>query len=452
LRYEDSDSAHAALTDSESIVFILNYDFDGNEADEQIIAYRNLLEIDSPVYVTYIVYDEKSKSRKRVWNAPCAASRPGTISLYAQDLTGDHIPCFVLTGMNSRGEHTMTVFKKTAAARNSRDTDSPPFTRIALLQIEGSISVQETERSLAYQQGVASGQPFTIVCYGHDRESSNMLDQLEIIYSYNQITGLYEQRKITRIPGAQIEQRKVRELLSGKPGVFEQFINGLWYYVSPQGTVDKSQYIYFDPAGKELIFFGDDTQQIFSWQHSTPTRYGLYLSTQNISVITLRRFLDIELESLESIRVRVFEDVRLKIAVNASWDGSYRRAGIVPKSDPNSIEAVKPHIEAVYDSTLGRIRFHADGFYELSSGGEVKKGRYVFFRVSGDELLEMRADDRTGGAASAQDNARTVYRVDRGRKNAADGAADLVTLSRVQLGVTGVEDMHEGQITMRAAP
>jgi hypothetical protein len=262
-----------------------------------------------------------------------------------------------------------------------------------------------------------------------------MLDQIETSYEFNPVNGLYEQTKTTRIPGSQIEQRRLRELLSGAPGIFEEFINDLWYYVSPEGTLDSQQYIYFDPPGRELIFFGDEIQQIFTWQNSTPTRYGLYIATQNISVTTLRRFLDIELVSPDSIRVRVREDVRLKIDVSNSWDGMYRRAGTVKKTKSDEFSRIKPYIDAVYDSSIGKIQFFSDGIYELSAGGEIRKGRYAFFRVNDQELLEMR-EENSGGET------REIFRIEGG------AGQNTITLFRVRLGAMGIQDLREGTVSL----
>jgi hypothetical protein len=472
MAYEDSVISKIALEEGEIIVSILTQDFDGDPAEEQIVAYRNLLEIDSPVHVSFIDYDEKSKDYRRVWDASTAATRSGTVSLFTQDLIGDRSVCIVLTGMNGAGEHTMTVFRRNAAFRSSRpqsgrrgeDSGSgglpgsnQPFVKIAEFRIDGSIVIQETERPQAYQLGIAGGQSFSIAAYGHDAESANILDQVETIYAFNPDNGVYEQSRILRIGGAQIEQRRLRELLSGVPGVFENFINDLWYYVSPQGTLDNRQYIYFDPASRELIFFGDETQQVFVWQNSSPTRYGLYISSQNISVSTLRRFIDIELESLDSIRVKVFEDVRLKIGVSAAWDGSYRRAGTASKTTRTTMaESLKPNVDALYDSSLGRMRFYQNGEYELNSGGSVEKGRYVFFTVDSQELLEFRPRRET--ELRREDGAgadRKIYRIEAAFKSrestGADRAGGNLSLSRVRLGTKGIQDLHEGAIMLTPA-
>jgi hypothetical protein len=87
---------------------------------------------------------------------------------------------------------------------------------------------------------------------------------------------------------------------------------------------------------------------------------------------------------------------------------------------------------------MGRLRFNSTGEYELGSGGAARKGRYVFFRINGDELLELRPDGPSGASES-----RSIYRVE----SAANSSAGI-NLSRVRLGVTGIQDLHEGTITL----
>jgi hypothetical protein len=437
----------APLGDEEQIISAFNFDFYNDSIDEQIVAYRSRLApqpnpstgesplapqpIDSgQVCIAYLSYDEKTGAYRRSWNASTAASMPGTVSLYTLDLLGDRRECVILTGMNAEGKHTLTAFHKV-----EKEDLNQPFIKIAEIQVDGSINIQEADRPLAYRQGIAKGQPFTIIAYGQDTASDNMLDRIEIEYVYNPVRGFYEQGRITRIPGSQIEQRRVREILSGQPKVFEEFINDLWYHVSPMGTIDRSQYLYFYPANREIIFYGEDTQQVFNWQHSNSTRYGLYITSQNIAVTTLRRFIDIELESLDSIRMKVFEDVRLKIGVGASWDGSYRRAGNVYVNDAPP----RPYTDASYDSSMGRLRFYPNGDYELNSSDQSVKGRYAFFRVNDRDLLELRPDSSSRSAQNSED--RLIYRIT-GHINTTEN----LSLVRVRLGPAGLQELLEGQI------
>ena len=462
LAREDSMTPRVAMAEGEVIVSILNGSFDSGPMENQFIAYRNLLEIESPIYLTYIEYDEASRRYQRVWTAQTAATRPGTISLYTQDLLGDRSICVLLSGVNSLGEHTLNIFRRNEVPRNSSRSgegarsSSDLFSKLAEFRIDGSISVKEVERSQAYQMGLIRGQSFNIAAYGRDFESSNIMDQIEIIYSYNEGNGLYEQTSITRIPGTQIEQRRVRELL-GNSRAFEEFITGLWYYMTPQGTIDKRQYIYFNPPSQEIIFYGDETQQVFSWQNSATTRYGLYISSQNISVTTLRRSIDIELESLESIKVRVIEDVRLKIGVNAPWDGSYKKAG-PPENNVRKPESPdNTFINAYYNGPIGKIHFTPLGTYELFTGSSVRQGKYAFFFLNNQELLELRSETPSGlqretylvesnyGAGEDQADAQSSSD---SPQDAGDFPRKTLTLLRVRIGARGIERLHEGAISL----
>jgi len=433
--FDDSYSLKAPLESGEIALSALNLDFDNDSIEEQIVAFRSQSGVENQVAVTLFAFDERSKQYRRLWNAPVAVMTPGTVSLYTQDLLGDRSHCIIVTGMNTQGEHTMTVFRK-----ESQSDRSLPFAVIAEIRIGGSITVLETERPLAYQQGIARGQPFVISASGHDGQSDNMLDRVEIAYTYNSARGIYEQSSITRVPGSQIEERRLREILTGEAKGFENFICDLWYHVTPEGTIDRGQYLYFDPEKREIIFFGDGTQQVFVWNYSNSTRYGLFISSQNISVTTLHRFLDIELESLDSIRMRVREDLRLKIFLSASWDGSYRRAGAAARTLIEEKPA-RPYTDAVYDSSMGRLRFYANGAYELSSSGTLTKGRYAFFRAGSYDLLELRPE-RNGAAGSGEN--RLVYH------SAAMDTGNL-SLSRVHLGTSGIQELREPPIILTKA-
>jgi len=429
ITWEENLSTKIPLEQTETVIAVLNKESEEGLSEEQFVVYHS--GNSGRIFITFFSYDERTSGYRRVWDASTAATRAETITLFSQDLIGDRNNCVIVTGMNDRNEHTMTVFR-----RSINQSQNAAYAKIAEIQIDGSIVIQEITRSAAYRQGITSGQSFNIAAYGQDVSSANIMDQIETIYSYNAQAGQYGQTRVSRIPGSQIEQRRLNELLSGTPGIFENFISDLWYFVSPQGTIDTRQYIYFDPEKKEIIFYGDEAQQVFLWQGSTYTRYGLYIRTQNMSINTLLRFIDIELESLDSIRLRVNEDVRLRITANTTWDGSYRRAGIV--SAREVISELRPAVEAIFDSSWGRIRFDSHGGYTINSGATSRnpsftEGRYIFYQVENSVLLELRPNDGSG------DN-RAVYLV--------EAVAEVMILSRARVGTNGVYDLQEPPITL----
>ncbi|MDR2101894.1 MAG: pallilysin-related adhesin [Treponema sp.] len=433
--YEDTLLPVLPLEEGEIALAVVTQNFDDDPPEEHIIACRNLRETEGPISIIYMDTDPVSGGYKRLWSTPTAASRPGGISLFVMDILGDGGRCILLKGMTAAGEETLTVLRKTnfpSPADNREEGFEPdqPFSKIAELRIDGSISVLETEPS--------PGKPRDIAAYGRDLESSNALDRVEIIYTYNPVNGRYEQSRLTKVPGAQIEQRRIQELLSGNSGEFERYIEGLWYFVNARGLPEQEQYIYFDYSKKEIIFYGDETEQIFIWQNAIPTRYGLYLVTQNSSVTTLKRFIVVELESLDNLRIRVTEDVQLKIGISAPWDGVYRRAESLEKK-PERIYSIPPHIEAVYAGSIGTLALQKDGTYALSSPNSYKKGKYAFFVIDGETLLELRPQD------SGID--RDVYQVHYPEAETGENRlSSAFTLTRVRLSTRGIQSLHEPEI------
>lgn len=424
LAFEDVSNAKISLNEGETAVSVITQDFDGDPQDEQIIAVRSSSDADGPIRLAYADFDENVGGYKRVWDSPTATTRVRTFSMFVKDLIGDRTLCVVATGMNGDGEQTMTVFRK--------KPDSAAFEKIAELRTDGSISVSEQDRSQAYQLGMASGASYRISIYGRDFESSNILDQIETIYDFDAATKRYERVGTARIPGAQIEQRRVRQLLDGTPDRFERFLDGLWMFSPAAADSSTRQYMLFDPTRREVIFYADDTQEVFSWENSNATRYGLYLSTKNISVTNLRRLIDIELESAESIRVKAFEDVKLKIGVGGRWDGTYRKVSVNRPAEKNGKPKPPARMNAEYEGADGTLRFTEAGAYEFAE----KKGIYAFFTLEGIQYLELR---ETPPPPEAQ--RRSVYQ--------ATLTGDALQLKKVRLGANGTEDLHERDLSFK---
>jgi len=444
------------MKETEIVIAVLTDSFDRSNREEQFIAYRNSAEIDGPVYISFIAYDENSNYYRQVWTESTAATVAGTVSLFTEDIIGDRSLCVFISGMNNQGEHTLSAFKKnkvtgTGTQRNYQEV----FTKIAELSFDGPININKTDRSQAYQMGMADGTSYSISAFSRDPASSNIMDQLEYYYTYDSMLNLYTESAVRKIPGIQIEQQKLRELL-GKKEAFEDFITGLWYYVSPQGTIDNRQYIYFNPINKEIIFYGDETQQVFTWQNSTVTRYGLYLTSQNISVTTLKRYIDINLETLESINIKVIEGLRLKFGVNAPWDGSYRKAGLL-KTVNTARASENLFIDTVYDSPIGRFFFLPGNDFIIISADSKINGKFSGVFINDSEILELRYFDSNGNPTQKKES----YLVTNGNinvvslhltpdKNTITNRKNLL-LEKIRIGAHGIQKLHEGVITFNLA-
>ncbi|MDR2808163.1 MAG: pallilysin-related adhesin [Spirochaetaceae bacterium] len=417
--YLDTLEIKMPLADNEIFCAILTGNFDDDPSEEQIIAYRNIASarqskgLDA-VYITYLDFDEKSHTYSRLWNKQTGAHGPN-ISLYNQDIIGDRSICIVVAGMTVSGEHSLTIFRSAQ--------EDGAFEIIADIQINGTITVEGKERSQAYQMGLTNGQSFSIITRGQDSESDNMLDKIEIIYTYNAQHNRYEQSKTIHIPNTQLEQQGLRELLRGGRAKLEQFIDGLWYFVDSDGASDKHQYLYFNKDQREIIFYDREVQQVFRWQASTAAQYGLSITSSNISVTTLFRSIDVEVDSLERIHVKVFEDVKLRIGMNVSWDGFYRRLKTYQRVQEES-EPFPSYKLASYTSTVGGISLSPDASYTLSAADTTINGSYSFFLLDDQEAVEFRPGIASGAA-------REMYTVE-------TSSHGIVLLRPVQLDIHGM--------------
>jgi hypothetical protein len=429
MAYEDINMPKVALASDEQVVAVITQNLDADPQDEQIIAYRKNSDASQPITLAYIDFDETTGLYKKVWEAASLATKPRTVRLLIKDLLGNRSNCIIIEGLNDSGEQTLTAFLLPSSSYDIK--------KIAELKVDGTIVITETDRSQAYQLGIASGTAYTISTFGRDLESSNLLDQIEIKYAYNSGSGVYERIGTARIAGSQLEQRQIRELLDGTAGKFEQFLNGLWYYTG--STEDAKRYIYFDPVKREIIFYEDNTQEIYQWQNSSPTRYGIYISSQNLSVTTLRRLIDISLESRDSITIRIFEDVQLKIGITGHWDGTYQKV-TQTAGESTETKPVNAWISARYEGTNGSLIFDSNGNFEKTSQGKSLKGNYSFFLQNGIELLELRYPETNGSVN------REVYKVVRRQLSKGSIPQQVMELTKVRLGVKGIENINEGTI------
>ncbi|MEJ5187999.1 MAG: pallilysin-related adhesin [Breznakiellaceae bacterium] len=434
LAFEDSNSVKIALSPTEAPISVLTQDFDGDPSEEQLVAYRKNGDAENRVYLMYIDFNETNGNYEKIWSSPTIITRPQTLRLFTKDLLGDRSICAILTGLNDRGEQTITVFHK-------KEKNSPiPFSKIAELAVDGSILIKESERTEAYEMGLTRAPSFPISTLSRDLESSNILDQIEVIYNWDPSSGQYVRVGTNRIERKSVVQRQLRNLVDGTPGKVEAFLQGLWYSV--QSTTGGQRSIYFDPERREIIFYFEGTQEVYSWTNSSPTRYGLYITCQNISITTLKRFIDVNLENGDTITLRIYEDVKIKIGVADSWDGIYQKMTGADRKISQHEEAapqpLSPWVSEKYEGNEGSLHFNADGTFLWPQGKEIQEGKYLFFQYGSTELLELHP--KTGSSP------RVVYQVER-QKEGKTGT--ILVLSRVQLSSKGIQTMNLVPLRLR---
>jgi hypothetical protein len=238
-------------------------------------------------------------------------------------------------------------------------------------------------------------------------------------------------------------------ILDGRAETFKAFLDGTWYKESIDPLSPAALFITFQSRDESVLFSGDGLIEAYGWENSNPTRYGLYIASRNQSVRNLRRLMDIELASADSVNVRVFQDYRVKADISGTWDGRYRRLGPEMakafKRAPAMATPSATDLSGEYESDEG-VKLTLDGSsYVLATGDGAERGAFAVYELAGKTLLDMRAD-----AASGDPDARRSWIITVAAKIAADGSRyQTLSLQEARIGILGAEPAQSPPVTFR---
>ncbi|MDA8410584.1 MAG: pallilysin-related adhesin, partial [Treponema sp.] len=267
------------------------------------------------------------------------------------------------------------------------------YTEIASV-VGDSVRIQDADRPESYQLGQTEGAPSVILAFTKDTTSQNPLDQLRTTWSWDPKKKAYEITAKDPIPGAQVERDIANKVLTGRESDFESFLQGIWYDANLGPKDPKTRLLVFDRPGNSIVFYSGDSQEVFQWNESHATRTGLYVGAQNESVPTLRRLMDIEMTGADTVSVRVFEDLLMKIDSENRWDGNYRR---FPETMTAPVVKNGPlPIEGLWTGDGVKIVFGPNS-YSLNQGDASSEGQWIQYSIGKNQLIEFL--DSAPGAA-----------------------------------------------------
>jgi len=417
-----------ALPD-EVVLDVESLNLDTDEGEEQIITVRKTGPGGGGLAIVVADTIPGRRGWFRSWESPIPVTKLTTLQIQARDVVGDHWLSIVVTGMDEKNEQTLTIFREVKGSEVTGLLYSP----IASV-VGDSVRIEDADRPESYQLGQTEGAPSVILAFSKDASSSNPLDQVRTTWTWDPKKQLYAVSATDPIPGAQVERDIATRVLTGKESDFESFLQGVWYDANLGPKDPMTRLLVFDRQGNSIVFYSDDSQEVFQWNESHATRTGLYVGAQNESVPTLRRLMDIEMTGSDTISVRVFEDLLMKIETENRWDGSYRRMEDGGPPPPPADHA--PAIEGLWTGDSLQIVF-GKGSYSLTRGGMSSEGRWFEYSVGSDHVVELVEDGLKAG--------RRNYRVD--VRDGANGSRDLV-LTPVIPTINGLERIEEPAISV----
>ena len=418
------------LNPDETLLDIYAFNLDLDDEDEQILVVRAA---DNPlIRIVVADYDARSKRWLRAWDGGTLASKVKTFQAAVYDLVGDHTINIVCTGMDEDNRQTMTVFRR-ADAGSDGDAFQTVFQTAA-----DAVMVETTERPESYKLGQTDAESWNIAVWTPDPESSNFLDQIKETWAWSFLDRAYVQLGQEKIPGASIAQKMAQAILDGKAETFEAWLDGIWYKESTDPLSKDAQFLTFQPKDATLMFSGQSVVEVFDWETSNPTRFGLYIAARNQSVRNLRRLMNVELAAADTVVVHIFQDWRIKADVSGRWDGRYRRlspdTAKAFKRQPSSASTVVSELKGSYRSDAGDILSLDGASYRLQSGESVEVGSYAVFQLDGLTLLDLRAVT-VGDQPSSK---RSTYELSRSTKTLDDGSTtDMLSLTPARVAIDG---------------
>ncbi len=334
------------LDPGEKLVRVINANLDLDTNDEQILVLRQAEDSEGPISVAVIDYDTVRSAYVRSWEGTTSATNLRVFDVSLIDLVGDHNLELVCRGIDSQGDQTLDVFRKTPSPNGL----GLYFAEICRIVSDGSIEIQEIERSEGYRMGQKNGPSFTIYAYSQDRESGNLLDRIKQTYHWQYQQNRYVLTSVEKQPGAVVEEKQLAELFASTSAeAFERFLSGPWYL---SGDKDRKEILMFLPDQRQISIFTGDVVESYIWQasfRSLSNRLTIYAVNEAIESVQ-KRFI-VEVVSLGSIDVYIIGQEQ--------WDRSSGR--YIQLTDELQSEILKPPTRQASVSKLNLFGLYRSG-------------------------------------------------------------------------------------------
>jgi len=433
------------LEPNETLLDLYSFNLDYDDEEEQVLVIRESDDAKGIIKVVLADYSPFNRKWTRSWKGSSLVTKNKTFQVSVNDLIGDHNLNIVCTGMNDSNEQTMTIYWKSQELDQKQGT-----TFLKVFEQAGSaVIVEEVERPDSYKLGQSNADSWPISVWKADAASGNYLDQLKELWRWSFTDKAYVLISTESIPGASIARKKAESILDGTAETFKLFLDGTWYKESIDPLSPAAQFITFQSRDESLLFSGDGLIEVYGWENSNPTRYGLYIASRNQSVRNLRRLMDIELASADSINVRVFQDYRIKADISGRWDGRYRKLGAEIATAFKRVPAMATtgmmDLRGIYESDDGMKLLLEGSTYRMEALAGIETGNTAIYTLDGKTILDMRYTQSNGGPPS-----RRSWIAESTLKTSPDGTMiKLLTLQEVRIGILGIEPSQDQPIVFK---
>ncbi len=385
------------LEDDETLVAVLNESLEEesesvmhDELLDQIVAVKN--SSDSAIMLIVGFYNSETDSYGRDAFIQTDIKQVSSFSYYTADLTGDHRVSIVYQGINQQGLSELSVWHVKRLADKIIPEQLGHFTS------NDVIYIQESDRYYDYDMAEADGAAYPVYVYSMEGEG-RMKDQVLNVYTWDKTSQSFQVTSQSRVTAASLANKELSFVQGGSLDSYAEFLNGLWKLTDTSSKEDIL--IYFDYDEKSIIFAMGDTQSYYTWDQNYLRYSGIYITSSNAEITNFRRRIDISLRGVDSIQVRLMDDVRMIISEGSEWDGLYKKLNVkdyyTEKASVSPTDYVQDFIDQLekgpsWRASDGSVITFTDGQYtSLASDGLISNGFYTKVQFMDMPFIQFRS-------------------------------------------------------------
>ena len=331
-------------------------------------------------------------------------TRTRTFSYIGMDVIGEHKNALIYQGLADDGNYVMKIYLCVSSHGQNKMLNIGDFS------CDGTVFIQQTERSESYALALSKGESFSVWVYKSDKtetvdngtsadakKTSVGQNQIQQEYKWNAESQKYELAREINVTAGRLAAAELSRIQDGTVGSFSTFLDGLWYKTS--NTDGSIRYMYFNAEENEIIQLYNDVQEVYEWEDSKLRHNGIYITAINADIMNLHRRFDITLVNLDEIKITLRDDINLIISENTQWDGNYKKMSLqdtfgdfsaVTAESSYQKELQKGDNWVTADSTIS-LNF-ADFTYTLINGGLTEKGVYSIEKIGAYNVIQFRSD------------------------------------------------------------
>ena len=391
------------LRSNETLINTITIDINNDGYDDEVITVRKLGSENFTIVPG--LFNPKTADYERLEDIPTSISKIRTFSLSGMDITGDHYNSLIYQGVADDENYVMQIFLWEPESGYSSGDEAESLNG-SLLKIgdfisDGTIFIQQTERSDSYQLSLSKGESFSVWVYESEKivdENGNIVagqNQIQKEYKWNAGSKKYELANEIKVTAGKLAANELSRIQDGTVETFAAFLDGLWYKTSNEDNVIR--YIYYNYENREIILLQSDVQEVYEWEDSKLRHNGIYLYTVNSDITNLQRRFDLLLISVDEIKITLYDSIGLIIKESSEWDGQYKKMSLQssfeePVDEEKNRYLVELEGDSVWNTADGLNTFFMnDSRYVFIFDDMQEEGLYSMMEIGSYNVLALRA-------------------------------------------------------------